>query len=167
MTDFKLFGAKIGGFDLFKLLKAGMPKLRHLELNAISLTDWNWDGILEGLRYLKGLQTIRLPSKQGHLQHRGGRYYPHGPENPHWGHSQSYEFFRNMEDYVIFGGRHPSLSPGSESRDADRFLDEFLEHFEISERCSRRDTIARYKRVWRISDKVGIASDEYATVSEI
>ena len=162
MTHFKLFGADMGGFDLFKLLKAGMPRLRHLDLNAMNLSDWNWDGMFEGLRYLKGLQTIRLPSKQGHLQHRGGRYYPHGPENLHWGHNHSCEFFSNMEDYVISGGRHPSLTPDSESRDADRFLDEFLARFEISEKCSRQDEIARYKRIWRISDDVGIANIEYA-----
>ena len=167
MTYFKLFGAEIGGFKLFKLLMVGMPKLRHLELNAISLTDWNWDGMFEGMRYLKALQTIRLPSTQGHLQHRGGRYYPHGLDNLNGSHNQSYEFFGNMEDYVISGGRHPGLTPESEPRDAERFLDEYLERFEISEKCSRQDKIARYKRIWRISDAVGITNHDYAMVGEI
>ena len=152
MTYFKLVGAKIGGFDLFKLLNAGMPKLRHLELNAINLTDWNWDGMFEGMRYRKGLQNVRLPSNKGHLQHRGGRYYPQGLDNSHWGHNQSYDFFSNMEDYVISGGRHPSLALESDPRDAERFLDEFLERFEISKKSSRQDKLARCIRIWRFSD---------------
>ena len=168
LTYFRLFGAEIGGFDLFKLLKAGMPKLRDLELSAVNLTDWNWDGMFEGMRYLEGLQFIRLPSRRGYLQHRGGLYYPHDMDTQtDRSQNQSYEYFGFMETYVIFGGRHPSLPPESEPREADQFLDEFLERFKVSEKCSRQDKIARCKSGWSISDKIGIANNQYALVGGI
>ena len=101
----------IGGFDLLALLSAPMPKLRHVKLEAIELTDWFWEGVFEGLCLFKNLQDLNLPFEPELLRHREGEAYPKQEPGTSWGNYKKHviDFRRDIEDYVINGGRHPSL----------------------------------------------------------
>ena len=105
---------------------AKMPKLCDVKLAAIELTSWSWEGVVEGLR-TKKLQSLELPQGLDHLRHRDSEEYPKRQPEMEWREYLSYvmDFRRDIERYVINGGRHPSLPAGAPDRDALKYVDEY------------------------------------------
>ena len=149
LTKFSLIGTEIKGRDLLTLLAFQMPALRELILEDINLTDWSWESVFEGLMAYGNLDWMDIPLRPDSLRHRGGEPYilvgPLSPEREdEWRRVKEYR--EDVSDYVLYGGRHPSLSAEADARDADRYLDDY--YSDESVECEAR--FARYKRAWGI-----------------
>lgn len=89
-----------------------LPKLRRLSLNNIELLDGHWEGVISMMAGI-GLDDFTLAGCVPCLTSRG-RLRFEGPK-PDADDMES-DFFDDIEDYVVNGGRHPCLPPNSESR---------------------------------------------------
>ena len=145
------------------MLEAKMPKLCHVELAAIELTSGSWEGIFEGLR-IKKLQSLELPRQTDQLRHKDGEVYPKTQPEMAWRDYLIYveDFRRDIERYVVNGGRHPGLPAGAPDRDARKYLDEC---YQIDHQSREQQKIDRYKRAWRIPKDAQIGVDEYSIMS--
>lgn len=149
MTSFSLAGAEIKGRDLLTILAFQMPALSVLILKDIELTDWCWEGVFKGLAAYCNIEGISMPSEPDGLRHREHRPYiateslqpEHGSEE--W--SRQRRYVGDLMDYITGVGRHPSLPPEADARDADRYLDDYYGYNELVERDAK---FARYKRAW-------------------
>lgn len=139
-----------------------MPRLRHLQIHDIDLTDWSWDGVFEGLNLgPKELRSISLPREARNLRHHSGKPYPRGPDWV-WDDTEDEDeeierFYEKMEYYVIHGGRHPNLPPEAPSSRSVRYLEPYST-IEEDDEIERK--IARYKKAWKIPAHSNIGREE-------
>ena len=162
MKRFALLGAAIEGYDLLEMLVANMPKLCHVKLAAIELTSSSWEGIFEGLRF-KRLQSLDLPRESDQLRHRNGEAYPKRQPGMERKEHLTYiiDFRRDIEKYVVHGGRHPSLPAGTPNRDAGEYLEEY---FQLDHQCHDQQKTDRYKRAWNLPKDAQIGVNESSLV---
>lgn len=163
LKRFTLLGAAIGGRDLFEMLVASMPRLCHVKLATIELTSWSWEGIFEGLRFKK-LLSLELPQGLDQLRHRDKEEYPKRQPGMEWHEYPVYiaHFRRDIESYVVNGGRHPSLPAGAPDWDAREYLEDY---YRSDHQYRNLEKIDRYKRAWRIPKDAQIDSSECSLVN--
>ena len=124
LTELSLSGLAIGGWDLF-LLILGRARLRQLELENMDLLSGTWEGVIEGIRRRPGTTWLTM---NGKFEHCGGaRFRPCGPGSTH----TDSKLLRNIEDYVVHGGRHPCLTPQCDSRTAIRWFQDLTSEEEL------------------------------------
>lgn len=108
-----IIGLKISGYELVSLIAKKLPKLDWLCLLHIELSNGSWEGVIEGLRRLTHLSTLRLSGEQvDDLRHNHGASFVSTRLDPAYTHAQ---FRKEIEDYVVLGGRHPCLPPEAAS----------------------------------------------------
>ena len=106
LTELSLSGVAIGGWDLLKLI-LGRARLEQLRLSDIDLLDGTWEGVIEGMRRVSRLTEVKLYHR---LTHCGGTGFgPCDPKRNDW--RFRWNFLHKVESYVVYGGRHPCLSP--------------------------------------------------------
>ena len=158
LTIFSLIGTEIKGRNLLTLLAFQMPALRELRLADIDLTDWCWESVFEGLMAYGNIEWIDLPFRPNGLWHHDGEFYiPAGLLDPNRGGEfrQVKKYHEDISNYVLYGGRHPSLPADADARDADRYLDDY--HDEKFE-CEAKFT--RYRRAWGLPDNTILSQEE-------
>jgi len=118
LVDLDIAGLAIGGYQLVWMLSKRFPKLQRLSLINIELVDGSWEGAIEGMRHAMQLQSLSLGYGPEDLKQRSGVSFktakldcPKAKNN----------LLNELEDYVVFGGRHPCLSTDVPAEEALNF----------------------------------------------
>ena len=117
----KLFKIYIGATDLILLFLNAFPRLEHLEMGKIDLSQGCWEGVFEALKQMNRLRVLRLPN-EGRLCHHGRRDLTRAD-------GTRQRLYHQLTIYVLNGERHPCLpleEPNSAARDYTRDLDPAL-----------------------------------------
>ena len=101
-------GLSVRAFDLLWLL-SGHPHLHYLRLEHIDLLEGSWEGVIERFRCLK-CKPLETSFLVGNFTHHGSeRFLPPTLDRKY----SEWEFRLDIEDYVVYGGNHPCLTPDS------------------------------------------------------
>ncbi len=111
LVDLEIVGLAIGGFQLVRMLSRRFPKLQHLCLSDIELVDGSWEGVVEGMRLTLHLQCLSLGDELGHLRQRSDDPFK----------TDNLDMLHELEEYVVYGGRHPCLSTNVPAEEASNF----------------------------------------------
>jgi hypothetical protein len=145
LTGLDIMFLEVGGYELVSLLAKKLPKLQRLDLIGINLSNGSWEGVVEGMRRLTSLQCLSLGGEDiGDLRHHGGTPLMSNQLDSDRCHTQ---FPRQVENYVVSGGRHPCLPPDAAPEES---LD-FWRRMCPSQRNGRRNTLLDSKielRTW-------------------
>jgi len=95
---------EVGGYELVSLMVKKLPKLQWLDLFGIHLSNGSWEGVVEGMRRLTSLRHVSLGDPK---YHKSNALVSNQPDSD-W---RCPQFLKEIEDYVVWGGRHPCLSP--------------------------------------------------------
>lgn len=103
--------------DLVHLLTAKMPSLRELTFSNIELVEGRWEGVIELLKTSMHLLSFPLP-KSCELLDLEGRFFLDvmGADE------DSSLFRKDIETYVVSGGRHPCLRPDEDGSASKKYL---------------------------------------------
>lgn len=111
LVDLEIAGLSIGGYQLVRMLSRRFPRLQNLSLRDIELVDGSWEGVIEGMRHTLHLQSLSLGDELGRLRQPSG--HPFRTTNP--------AILHELEEYVVSGGKHPSLSTDVSAEEASNF----------------------------------------------
>ena len=111
LTEFKLISMSTTAQDLLLLLVFQMPKLRHLELGDIYLSEGTWHTVIEGLKQSNRFSSFRISPSMS-LRHRGGITFM----------SHVSRFLKPVENYITRGGHHPCIPPNEPSDAAQVYM---------------------------------------------
>ncbi|CAF9914528.1 hypothetical protein IMSHALPRED_001933 [Imshaugia aleurites] len=103
LAELSISGLAIGGRDLLYLLM-GKAKVMDLSLSSIELLDGTWEEVVECLSYRRMTEL----SLRGSLKHHGGQVFV---PDAKWDVVSDLATLRKIEDFVVYGGRHPCLAP--------------------------------------------------------
>lgn len=107
LTKLSLLYLVIRALDLTRFIGAAMPALSNLGLKYVGLLDGMWEGVIEFMK-----TSMHLSSFYGEiLTHLGGEDFTRGI------------FSGAVEDYVIRGGRHPSLLAHEPASASEKYLE--------------------------------------------
>jgi len=96
-------------YELVTLIAKKLTKLQYLHLLNIELSNGSWECVTEGFRQMTHLRSLCLGGNYpSMLRHHHGASFVSSRLNSAYTYAQ---FQKDIEDYVIFGGRHPCLSP--------------------------------------------------------
>ena len=117
LSDLALQNVSFDFHDLITLFCQQLPALRHLSLGNIILAGGKWEDVVEGIRCLLRLKTLKLipnfyrAQDQGELRifTYGNSFRPDDPLRQDDPDKLGYLFLDAISNYVIHGGRHPSL----------------------------------------------------------
>lgn len=115
LTSLRLRGLSASYRELVTLLFLGLPRLKHLDLCHLILTDGNWDNIVEGFRHANGLSSCEM--YQLHYKYPDQEYitgYYHG--------IRCNKFYDHCNRYINEGGRHPSLKDDEPDSASTKYL---------------------------------------------
>ena len=111
--------------DLVDLLTFQMPKLQDLGISIIDLSDGLWEGVIGCLKQYSKLSKFQTHQLTHQLCHDDGyvfdcRRHDHEHEKQAYCERQpSWE--KEIEHYVVHGGRHPCLTPDQPDSAAEDF----------------------------------------------
>ena len=118
LTELSLSGLAIGGWDLM-MLTLSRARIRKLELSRIDLLDSRWEAVIEGMHRWEQLTELHMSCT---FKHCGGAIF--APDSR--GLRTDWAFLLFVERYVIYGGRHPSLTPEQDPEIARRWYLDML-----------------------------------------
>ncbi|MCJ1452635.1 hypothetical protein MMC28_002978 [Mycoblastus sanguinarius] len=104
LTYLSISGLSIRAFDFLCLIYVQTPNLCHLEIYGIQLLEGHWEGMLEGMRR----RRLRSFTMSEFCTNVGGT--PFRPRQPEDRGTDSL-LVEAIENYVVYGGRHPCLPP--------------------------------------------------------
>jgi hypothetical protein len=101
---------------LVGLLLCQTPNIRHLKIAGIGLSEGSWEAVIEALSHSQQLDSFEM-GLDGYLFHHGGEGFG----------ADDYDtaIFRDLEKYVVWGGRHPCLEDHQPDSSAHEWLQEF------------------------------------------
>ena len=146
LTEIHISGLAINGLDLIQLIQ-WRTRVRSLFLAGIDLLKGTWEGVIEGLRFV-GLIEFGLQSE---LTHCGGAIFkPVGPGARYP--STEPKILEAIEQYVIYGGRHPCLPPDGDPETAlgwylDMFSEDELKKITTAAREFGTEVPRKYRRI--------------------
>jgi len=118
LVDLQIKGLAIGGYQLVCMLSRRFPSLQTLYLSDTELVDGSWEGVIEGMRHTMHLQTLHLGHEFEVLKQRSGASFETAKlENL----AAKGKLLFELENYVVSGGRHPSLSTDVPAEEATKF----------------------------------------------
>ena len=110
LVSLRISGLSTKASVLLNFLAYKLPKLRRLSLNNIELLDAHWEGIISMLACMHlhefTLACVPWLTFRGRLRFKGPKRDADSKQS---------DFFDDIEDYVVNGGRHPCLPPNTES----------------------------------------------------
>ena len=124
LETFKLLSLSTKATDFVDLLTFQMPKLQHLSLNTLELSDGNWEGVVECLKQYSKLSKLRLLR----LYCNDGKEF-NCFAYPLYDLEDEFQYLlelirdwgKEISEYIIHGGRHPCLRPGQPDSAAEDF----------------------------------------------
>lgn len=109
LTHLEILLLRTGGHELVSFLAKRLPQLKWLDLFKVDLVNGSWEGVIEGMRHMTHLNYLSLgEGNVNDLRHHNGAFYVSPQSDSNHTHAQ---FIKDLENYVVTGGRHPSLSP--------------------------------------------------------
>ena len=121
LTKLSITELAIGGRDLMFLLGV-QAKVKDLTLRYIKLLDGTWEGVFAGLCHSRMTRLSLFVSINWGEQ----TLNPHG--------KRSLVDLREIEDYVVHGGRHPCLAPDADPKSAVRWYLDMMPDEEFKRR---------------------------------
>ena len=119
LTSLHLDNFASSATDFLTLLTRAMPNLKDLHLSTIELLSGTWEGVLECMMQLMHLSLLLIYPDTEFL-HCGGDKFLDEQES----------FIRDeIENYVVYGGRHPCLRPNQSKSAAKEYVTEELRQF--------------------------------------
>lgn len=117
LTNLSIDALAISVKDLVHLLTSKMPSLRELTFSEIKLVEGRWEGVIEFLKTSMHLLSFPLP-RSCQLLHLEGRVFldDMGADE------DGFLFRKEIETYVISGGRHPCLRPDEDVSASRKYL---------------------------------------------
>ena len=111
LETFDLYSLSTKATDFVDLLTFQMPKLQHLILCALKLSDGTWDGVIECLKQYSKLSKFQ----PRYLCYNDGeefdfQYHDHKRDS-HDYYKRQMSWEKKSSHYVVHGGRHPCLTP--------------------------------------------------------
>ena len=91
-----------------------MPNLRELTLLYVNLFEGQWEGVIEFLK--TSMYLLSFPTKYWRCSHPRGERFPAGPP------AERLAFSKEIEDYVVDGGRHPCLRADEDDAASKKYL---------------------------------------------
>ena len=133
LTELSLSGLAIRGWDLVLLVLSQARHLRRLYLSDIDLLQGTWEGVVEGMHHRPPSTDLTMRHS---FTHCGGTIFK--PSNQ-FRRFTDCNILRDIENYVLYGGRHPCLDPEFDTEIAWRWFvdlipEEFLEDLRFSAR---------------------------------
>ena len=115
LTKLKLFGFRVSAKTLCHLLKIRMPNLRELRFRKVELVEGRWEGVIECLK--TSMYLLSFPTgKYWQNTHQGGEVFP--ARCP----AERLAFGKDIENYVVNGGRHPCLCADEDDSASTKYL---------------------------------------------
>ena len=115
LTKLKLYGFSVSARNLCHLLKISMPNLRELRLLKVDLLEGRWEGVIEFLK--TSMSLLSFPTKEfWQYSHQRDELFPAGLR------AERLTFSKDIEDYVVNGGRHPCLRAGEDDSASTKYL---------------------------------------------
>lgn len=109
LTHLEILQLRTGGHELVSLLAKKLPKLKWLDLFSVELVNGSWEGVIEGMRHMTKFNYLSLgEGNVNDLRHHNGEFFMSPRSDSNYTHAR---FIKDLENYVITGGRHPYLSP--------------------------------------------------------
>ena len=102
LTKLNIFGFIVSVKNLCNLLKTRMPNLRELSFREVELLEGRWEAVIEFLRTSMRLISFSIPEYCGDF-HQEGETSPAGLP------AERLAISKDIENYVVNGGRHPCL----------------------------------------------------------
>ncbi|KAL9003728.1 MAG: hypothetical protein Q9188_003415 [Gyalolechia gomerana] len=127
LTQLHLTGLAITGLDLYYLLDVQIGPLERLWLCHIDLLEGTWEGAIELLKWKAPSYLLDL---QGIYHHAGGQWWPCRPANEQEGTATLGEY----HDYIMGGGRHPSLPVDCDSSSSKWYAYDLLQSASVEHR---------------------------------
>ena len=110
MEDFDIDSLSFRTKDLQYLLSTRMPNLRRLTISMVKLLDGTWEGFFEWARVSLHLSSLSVNPEAPPLQRDGSVFGEEEHISLEWSYLEyEIKFLRRIDEYVIHGGRHPSL----------------------------------------------------------
>ena len=100
LTSFKLSRVSSSAKDLVQLLTVGMPQLQVLWCSGVRLVKGRWEGVVECIKRSMNLRDLCLDLWKYRMEDK------------------------DVEQYVLRGGRHPSLLPDEPDSASEKYLSE-------------------------------------------
>ena len=102
--------------ELLHVVLYGAPNLRHLGIGGIDLSEGSWEAFFEALAYSRHLWSLRLEFDTYLFHHDGADF---------WTDDYRESLYDDLEEYVVYGGRHPCLRDDQPDGAAADYLSEF------------------------------------------
>ena len=115
LTKLQLFGFKVNVKNLCHLLKIMMPNLRELRFREVELLEGRWEGVVEFLK--TSMHLLSFPTQENwRLYHQRGELFPAGLP------VERSAIGKDIENYVVNGGRHPYLRADESDSASTKYL---------------------------------------------
>ena len=122
-----IYNIAIGIKDLTKLLTLDLPKLQDLEIFQIILLDGRWEWIIEYMRKFLELEKLHNLHNSG-LVYPDWSFYLQGTMSDNHRFTPDYQIVSDkITNYVIHGGRHPSLLSHQPDAASEGYMEELRE----------------------------------------
>ena len=115
LTKLILFGFVVSVKNLCHLLKIRMPNLRELSFREVELLEGRWEGVIEFLKTSMRLLSFPLQDYWRNY-HQRGEIFPEGLL------AERLAMGKDIENYVVNGGRHPCLCADEDDSASTRYL---------------------------------------------
>ena len=99
------------------LLHFKLPMLSSLKVDEIELAEGSWEEVIECMHYHLNLSSFNIGSTGTGLVYPGQRLLwtrgvlTEGRDNSFQSYDEHKKFLRDIENYIVRGGRHPCLLP--------------------------------------------------------
>lgn len=115
LTKLNIFGFKVSVKNLCHLLKIRMPNLRELRFREVELLKGRWEGVIEFLK--TSMHLLSFPMQENWtLFHQRGELFPVGLP------AERSAIGKDIENYVVNGGRHPYLRADESDSASTKYL---------------------------------------------
>ena len=115
LREVSLVGMELDALTLEVFLAECCKQIKSLEMREISLLNGCWEGVIQGLRCIQATRKVYLNrcylGSGGTLSHRDGRIFAvksYLSSGQHEGEIEA----DDINDYILYGGKHPCLSQG-------------------------------------------------------
>lgn len=106
----------VNALDLLFVIWWRAPVLQHLGIGGISLLEGSWEGFFEALAQSKSLSSLTFECDTYLFHHDGADFSNMEEKN---------QLYEDLENYVVYGGRHPCLDADQPDGAGRDFLREF------------------------------------------
>ena len=115
LRDLALVGMEMDALTLEGFLSGCCKQIKSVSLREMTLLNGCWEGVIEGLRWIQALLKVNLNRCYlgcgGRLSHRNGQIFSVKSYLSSEQHKGGVEA-DDINDYILYGGRHPCLSQG-------------------------------------------------------